>query len=459
MTVLMALSAVAHAVAYVERFVSRARRLNGCASYKSVACFAMTLAAMPAASAQAVLVEEIRALHREAAERIALRDNHDILLARIGIRAADAALEVANAAPNPTLTIQTAGINPRLGIGSGDLRSKTVDTSVRIDQLFERGGKRALRAQSAGFVSDAMRYDAADATRQVSQAVRQSYFDLLAAREKVSLVQRSAVLYEQTMDAARKRARAGDLAPADVSRLSVDALRASNDVVQAQADVVRARRVLAALMGHPEVAEVIDPADPWPALVNPPAVDVEEIVSGRADVQAARLRIASAERSWRLALASRTRDVSVGIQADHYPTSAGNQQGAGNSFSISLQVPLFVQYDFNGEIRAADISLAMARQTYEKTRDAARSEVLRVLHDWRVAADRLTRYQEELLPAATRSAASAEFAFAHGALGIMDVLDVRRTLHQTEIETLSARVDFAKASTISVRTELEKARQ
>ena len=457
MAMLMALFAVPGMVACVERFIFRTWCFKTCARYKSVACFVMFAIEMPAASAQAVLIEEMRALHREMAERIALRDNHDMLLARTGIAAADAAVVVANAAPNPTLTMQISGINPRLGIGSGDLRSKTVDTSVRIDQLFERGGKRAIRAQGAAFVSDATHYDAADTTRQVSQAVRQAYFELLAAREKVLLVQRSAALYDQTMDAARKRARAGDLAPADVSRLSVDALRASNDVVQAQADVVRARRMLAALMGHPEVADVINLVDTWPALVHPPAVDVEALVSARADVQAARLRIASAERSWRLALASRTRDVSVGIQADHYPTSAGNQQGAGNSFSISLQVPLFVRYDFNGEIRAADVSLSVAKGTYEKVRDVARSEVLRGLDDWRVAAERLTRYQEELLPAATRTAASAEFAFAHGALGIMDMLDVRRSLHLIEIEALNTRADFAKASTILVQVEAGKA--
>lgn len=409
-----------------------------------------------AAHADVITEGELQALRLADAERVALRGNHDATLARISIDAAAAAQQIAAAAPNPSLTVQLAGINPRLGIGSGDLRSKTVDTSIRIDQLVERGQKRELRSQNAAFLSDAAVFDAADTDRQVRLAVRQAYYDLLAARDKVALVDQTAALYGVTLDAARKRQRAGDLAPSDVVRLQVDALRAMNDAVQAKADVARARRLLALLMGQPENADKIVPVDAWPMLTDAPLVDVASLVNHRADVRAATSRVHAAERAWRLALASRTRDVSVGVQADHYPTSANNQQGAGNSFSISLQIPLFIRYEFNGEIRAADTALTSAKETLQKTTDAARSDVLRILEERQTAAERLTRYQDELLPAATKSAAAAEFAFAHGAIGIMDVLDVRRTLRQTQLETLVARVDFAKASSVPLQHDSEK---
>ena len=415
--------------------------------------YVMVVAAIAPARADPIPPGQLRALRLDDAERIALRDNHDMALARMAIDAAHAAQEIAGAAPNPAVTLQTAGINPRLGIGSGDLRSKTVDTSIRIDQLFERGNKQALRSQGAAFLSDATRLDAAETMRQLRLATRQAYYDLLAAREKLQLVDETAALYSATMAAARKRQHAGDLAASDVSRLEVDALRAVNDAVQANADLARARRQLALLIGHPEVADMIVPADGWPTPIHAPVANSESLVSRRADVRAAAMRVQSAERAWRLALASRTRDVSVGLQADHYPTSASNQQGGGNSFSISLQIPLFLRYDFNGEIRAADVALTMARETHEKTKDAARSEIARILDEWQIAADRLARYEAELLPAAMRSAASAEFAFSHGATGIMDVLDVRRTLRLTQLETLGARADFAKASTIPLQPD------
>ena len=402
---------------------------------------------------------QMKGLHLRDAERIALRDNHDISLARLGVEATAAAHEIAAAAPNPTVTVQTLGINPRLGIGSGDLRSKTVDSAIRVDQLFERGDKRALREQNASFQLDASRLDSADAARQLRVAVRQAYYDLMAVRDKARLIEQTVELYGSTVDAARKRQRAGDLAPSDVARLQVDALRARNDATMAQAEVTRVQHLLASLMGHNALADNIVPGDDWPQLVTAPKIDVDAIVAARADVRAAAARVKAAERGYRLALAARTRDVSIGLQADHYPTSAMNQQGSGNSFSISIQIPLFLRYEFDGEIRSAAVALASAKETRLKVVDAANTEVFLTLHERQVAAERLARYESELMPAAIQSAAAAEFAFEHGAISIMDVLDVRRTLRQTQLDALDARVSFAKSSTVPLGPENEDSLQ
>ena len=82
-------------------------------------------------------------------QRIALERNHDVRVSALALDSAAAAVTSAAAAPNPMLTVQTMNINPGLGVGAGSLRSKTVDSSVRIDQLLERGGKRDLRRDSA----------------------------------------------------------------------------------------------------------------------------------------------------------------------------------------------------------------------------------------------------------------------------------------------------------------------
>ena len=234
---------------------------------------------------------QMQGLHLRDAERIALRDNHDILLARLSVEAAASAREIAAAAPNPTVTVQTLGINPRLGIGSGDLRSKTVDTAIRVDQLFERGDKRALREQNALFQLDASRLDSADAARQLRVAVRQAYYDLMAVRDKARLIEQTVELYGATVDAARKRQRAGDLAPSDVARLQVDALRARNDATMAQAEVTRVQHLLASLMGHNALADTIVPGDDWPQLVTAAKTDADAIVAARADVRAAAARV------------------------------------------------------------------------------------------------------------------------------------------------------------------------
>ncbi|MBA5607807.1 TolC family protein [Duganella sp. FT3S] len=456
------------------------------------ATLAATLAVAPAAA-------QAQALDLRQAAALALAHNADLRLATLDAASADAAVTIAGAAPNPTLTLQSFNINPNAGVGAGSLRNKTVDSAIRIDQLIERGGKRRLRVASAGSLAAASAQDARETRRQVLLQVSQAYYDLLAAEGRLAIMDDSARLYDLTVEAARKRLKAGDLAPADVARVQVDALRAHNDAAQAGAERYAARQVLAMLIGQPEQAAQLQVADAWPAVrpesawlaeslaqgapvpAAPPAAGVANangrpIASGnpdpnlslnaspnvdgaalatadalqaalarRPDVAAAQARVEAAEAGRKLALAARSADVTVGVQAEHYPTSAANPLGSGNSFGIALQIPLQVRYAYQGELRAADLALDSAQQRLQQVRQRARAELELSLEQVRTAGQKLRRDDEELLRAAGKSADAAEFAFQRGALGIMDLLDVRRTYRSAQLDALAARADYAKS--------------
>ncbi|MDB5757609.1 MAG: TolC family protein [Burkholderia sp.] len=378
---------------------------------------------------------------------MAVAGNHDLRLALAAVQAAQAAIQTADTAPNPLLTLQTVNINPSQGIGAGPLRGKAVDSTVRIDQQIERGGKRALRIDNAQYLEQASRADLADVRRQLGLAVAQAYYDLLAAQEKRDIVRDTAGLFGSTLEAARRRRKAGDLAGADVARIEVDALRAVNDVDQAEAELQRAQQTLALALGAPQDARTLRASGPWPDLPVPGEEegDVAAALARRADVRAAEARVRAAAASLRLALALRTRDITVGLQAEHWPQSAANTQGSGNSFGIAVQIPLFVRNQFQGEIRNAQVAADSAAVTLEKVRAAAASELARSNGDARSAASRLRRFDSELLPASARSADAAEYAFRNGASGVMDVLDARRTRRATLLEATAARAEHAKA--------------
>jgi cobalt-zinc-cadmium efflux system outer membrane protein len=371
----------------------------------------MLLAAFPACAA------DLRHLSLADAEAMASSGNRDLHLAALAISSAQAAMVTADAAPNPTLSIQSASINPHTGIGAGNWRSKTVDTTIRIDQTIERGGKREWRREAALRQEDAARADHEDTTRQVRLDVALAYYDLLAAQERVTIALETVRLFEQTLDAAMRRKKAGDLAGADADRIMVDAMKAKSDSRQAQTDLDHARMALAVLIGQPREVDAIAAGDSWPTarqFASPENID--EMVEARADVKAARARLEAAQASRRLALASRTRDVSVGVQFEHDPAGNTNPSGSGNSYGVAIQIPLFLRYQFDGEIRAAES-----------------------------AADRLRHQQDGALQAASRAADAAEYAFRNGALGVMDVLDARRSYRVAQLDALSARTDFAKA--------------
>ncbi|WP_460826814.1 TolC family protein, partial [Massilia terrae] len=231
---------------------------------------AMQVALLPLAACAPLAHADTPLSLAQAVQR-ALAHNHDARLADIAVASADAAQVQAQAAPNPSLTVQTANINPAAGVGPGSLRSKTVDSTFRIDQLIERGGKRELRGVAAERLARAARSDAADTRRQLRRDVSLAYFDLLAAQERVVILDELAKLSDHTLDAAEKRQRAGDLAAADVARLRIDTLRARNDAEGAVADLAQARRALELLLGE-DGGGIPVATDGWPSTAPATAV-------------------------------------------------------------------------------------------------------------------------------------------------------------------------------------------
>jgi cobalt-zinc-cadmium efflux system outer membrane protein len=376
------------------------------------------------------------------------------------VRAAEAAAITAGAAPNPSLTLQTFNINPRAGVGAGNLNEKTVDSAIRIDQVIERGGKRELRSRNGALLAQASRSDALEARRQLMLAVSLAYYDLLAAQERLAAAAGTAALFDSSLQAAEKRKAAGDIAGAEVERLRVDALRSQNDARQSGADLVRAGLALNILMAMPGGAAP-HATDTWPAPDEVDATDIEHGLEQRPDIVAARDRVEAAQSAYRLAQAATTRDITVGVQFEHYPVSATNMQGSGNSFGVALQIPLFTRYQFQGEIASAAAALEQARENLDRLRDTAHADLLRARSDLAAAADRVRRSRDALLVAARKSMDAAEYAFRNGAIGVTDVLDARRTWRAIQIDAIAAQADHAKAlaawrAALSAPSQLER---
>ena len=380
------------------------------------------------------------------AEKLLLQNNRDIAMAKSALEQARADVITAGQKPNPQLGLLTQNINRSRGIGSGSLRDKTVDSIVALSQTFERGDKAGLRVATANLLSAAARADLDDSARVQLAAVRSAYFDVLAAQERLAAAQDTVQLSARTLAAATHRLRAGDLSGADVARIGVDDARTRNDALAVAADLARARVALALLIAAEADAAVIRAASPWPAQdadVNAPAI--KEMLARRPDIRAAATRVAAADRARDLARALRSRDVTVNLQFEHYPVSETNPGGSGNSVGLGFSVPLFLRHSNQGEIARAQADWYAARDAMQQVSGIARAELLRVRGDLDAARERRLRFETDLLPKAMQSSSAAEFAFRNGAIGVMDLLDARRTLKAIQGEAAGARAEFAKA--------------
>jgi cobalt-zinc-cadmium efflux system outer membrane protein len=412
------------------RAVLTSQKLLEIARIAAIALFGCGLA-LPARSADLSLAQ---------AEALLAARNRELQLARRAAESADAQLVIAGARPNPTLSLNSSQINNNPGIGNGPLAQKRIDTVLRLDQPIERGSKRELRIGAAQGLASAARGDALDTLRQQLAALRTSYYELKFAQEKLVVLGETAQLFERSFAAAQTRLKAGDLAAADLAKLQVDYERSRNDARAAVGDLARAQLALAYLIGEEARASELRAADDWPAPRALDAASMQRAIDARPDVLAARARLEAAQQARDLALAQRTRDVVVGAQIERMPGT-----DPVNSIGVGIAIPLFTGYDFSGDIRKAETDRYAARDALDRTRALAAVDLRRAASDAAAAAERVARFQGELLGAAERAAQGAEFAFERGGTTVLEVLDARRTLRAVRLEALAARADYAKA--------------
>ncbi|OJZ15003.1 MAG: hypothetical protein BGP20_05065 [Thiobacillus sp. 63-78] len=393
----------------------------------------MLLAACLAGPATAAEPATPVPLHLADVEQLLVAHNRALIASRRASASAEAGIAMAAGRPNPTLSLNTSGINAQHPDSHTYL-----DTILRIDQPIERGGKRALRLGVADALLEASRSDESDSLRQQRMLARQAYFDLKAAEDRARLGRESARLAHQVLSKAEWRLKAGDLAPTDVARIRADTLRADSDASQAEVDHQRARLALAQLLAMESDAARLATADPWPRLTALPALQPD--LNARPDVIAALHRVAAADQAIDLARAQRVRDVTVGAQFER-----NNQDPGSNLIGVGVSVPLFTGYDFRGELRQAYVARESAQDELERVKAAAAADFNQSTFEAGRLSERARHLRDEALPAARKASAAVQFAFSQGAASTLDVIDARRSLYAVETDTVNALDDAAKA--------------
>lgn len=372
--------------------------------------------------------------------------NRDVLVAQRAVEAAEADRITAGQRPNPNLTLGASNINPRAGIGAGGIQDKTIDSSLRLDQLVERGGKGALRERQADATINAARADLQDVIRQQRLLLRQNYVELLFQQSRIKMQQAFLGYADASLTAAERKLTAGDIATSEANRFRLDNARARSDLQQTESDSRKAALELAKSIGAEAAAfNISAEAFAIPASDESDSVKIAVDLERRADLIAATHRIEAAEAARALAASIATRDVTLSAQFDRWPTSAANQQGTGNSFSVYLSIPLFVRHANEGEVKRAATDLSTSRDVLIRRLAQARAESRLSLESWRDANRRVARLVRDILPLAREVAKAAEFAYSKGATGVLDLLDARRTLKQIELDAALADADAGKA--------------
>jgi outer membrane protein, heavy metal efflux system len=345
------------------------------------------------------------------------------------------------------------GPNPNISFGAFNsvakrYRYSELDQTLRIEQTFERGNKRALRIAAAQEIVKATEADILDITRQQKILGASAYVDLLLAQRVRVLSIENELNFKRLVDGALKRLKAGDIASADVSRLSVEQARASNEVRSAQNGLMQAQFRLSSLLAMEGTEIVASDELPDLAFISKQTQvlseeahkrALEKALLNRSDLMAAQLRVKAAERAMAVAKSQTTRDVTVGAQTERAPSFGGRV------FGLSASVPLFTNNDFTGDILRAGADLSLAEGDTQRIQAQIKYDVDAAFAQINSARDRLQRLLNTTLPEVNKASQAIEYAYTRGAATLTDLFDARRQFNAVLVETASAQADFARA--------------
>ena len=397
-------------------------------------------------------------LSLNSAENLFRINSHELLIAKHMIESAQADAVTADQSPNPVLSLGLSNFNLNRNQGnhnpngSNNISDQTLDFTVQINQQFERGGKRALRFASAENGIKASQYDFKDTLRQQKLALDNAYYDLLLAQESEKVQATNVDLFEKTLQVAELRLKLGDIASSDVARIRIDMLRGKNDLRQSTANHQKAQSNVAYLMGREKEAGNIVASDTWPSInvsqdnvdmANTDSLILDNKLDQRADILAAEARIQQAEQNRLFANALKTRDVGIGLEYQRFP---GQEPGVGNNtLGVTLTIPLFANYQYQGEIARSEVNFNSALEAKEQVRATAISDLSRAHADLSASLEKVRRFDDQMLTEAQKSANATEFSYLHGAIGVTDLLDSRRVLRALQLDAVSAHADYAKS--------------
>jgi cobalt-zinc-cadmium efflux system outer membrane protein len=373
-----------------------------------------TVAASPPLTFQAAFdMASARNLGLEAARRQRAIREAQVRIAR-QLQNPDVALEVSRDVPHEVLTLNVP---------------------------IEIGGKRARRIDLARAEAAQADIDVRVELRTLRRNLRQAFYGLLAADERVRLSEEILALAERVRQVAQVRFEEGATPRLDVLEADLGLARARADLDLARSTRASAQADLNAVLDQPAGQAVAVTGDLAATGAVPDLARATEQAAGsNTDLLAAEQEAAVEERRVSLLKAERipTPTFSIGGVFD-----APGEFQAGWAGGVSFGLPLFNRNQ--GEIAAARATIFQLHARRDAVRRIVENAVFGAVARIDAQRRQVEIYRVTIIPAATELAALAEESYKMGRNPVLALLDAQRSLRDVRREYLQALVEFQSA--------------
>lgn len=382
----------------------------------------------------------------EQAIQEAIQNNPGLLAERLGVPVAETAVITAGLRPNPVVSASSDHLD-WLGTGFSDQNGAgPTETALRIDVPFERGHKRELRLDTAGYAKKIAEARVADSIRRLRLDVTLACIDVMAAKARLDLARDSLTSFEGIVKLNETRLQGGAIPPIELTRSRVAMLQFRSSVKTAELGLTSARIRLQTLLGRVAGQAPLDISDPLkgPAPVQPPVLDQIQTraMAVRPDIAAARLDQARSQSELRLQVAQGKVDYTVGAE---YRRQQG-VNGTGNSVGFFVSAPLPVFSKNQGEIARVQAEEVQLQKQIDALQSQVSGEVVGAYREYESARELIDDIERDLLGLSQEARNTTTYVYQAGAGSLLDVLDAQRAFNETMSTYYDAQADYRRAA-------------
>ena len=357
----------------------------------------------------------------------ALSTNPTLTAAREHVSATRAQELTAKLRQNPTLTLLGQDVTL-----PADNPGNPYFYSANVSRLFERGGKRALRLQSATATTAQTASQEIDQERAVALQVRLQFTNMLVAKGALEIANQNLADYRKTLDLSQARLDAGDITKTDFERIDLQLAQFESDAENAHLNLLQASEQLQLLFG----VERPDPAFDVTGTLEPPTIPltrdeaIAKALASRPDLQAAQQGLRAAEANARYAVAQGTADPTL---ASEYERS-----GIDTTFGFSVAIPLRIFDRNQGEKERTRYEINASRFGVTAAQNQVVNDVVQGWEALEVAQRLSGRYKTHYLEEAAHVRDNLQFSYRNGNSTLLDYLDALRSYRAINLSSLTA---------------------
>lgn len=376
-----------------------------------------SLLLLTAFAAQAAPSAEAEPLALDQAVTLALRDNPELQSLRAKWEAMREQPAQAGALPNPMFTY--GGMDA----ASGGTWPDTDEKRYMVQQELPWLGKRGLRKGIAVQEAEIMRLEFETRARDVALEVKESYFDLVAVRQVLAILQQEEAVIRRIEKVAETQYANGERSQADLlsaqteltllkqKRLDFDA---QENTLQAKLNTLLDRRAdapLAVVAASPHL-EMNERGDALFALA----------ATNRPEVLAAQAQIARDEMERELMAKESVPDYKLGVE---YRDLGMDEDMV--MFSVSVDLPVW-RSKVGAGVREAEKRKESSLAARENAERLSALDVQDALFKLQTSRRTLDLYRNELIPQAEARLVASEAGYRAGQVDFMDLLESERDL-------------------------------